>query len=228
MGSIVPTSHTLAGVPLVIKRVRGARNYTLSYNAGKGLARLSLPMRASQADGLAFAVRKEAWLAAAIARSPAPLVLAPNCRVDVLDESLLLTHREGRGTTAREGDALVIYGDAAFFERRVRDYLRKQLLAALDGYVEANCRALGVPLPSLSIKSMATRWGSCSSRGVLAFSFRLVFCPLHVVRYLAAHECAHLIHHNHSARFWALVGVLDPEYKTAHAWLKTRGHSTAF
>lgn len=61
--------------------------------------------------------------------------------------------------------------------------------------------------------------GSCSSKGVVNLSTRLLFAPPPVVDYLIIHELAHLIEPNHSARFWALVAKAMPSYKEKEAWL---------
>ena len=58
-----------------------------------------------------------------------------------------------------------------------------------------------------------TRWGSCSTRGTISLNASLLFLREPVVRYLFAHELAHLQHMNHSRRFWRLVESLEPDYR---------------
>jgi predicted metal-dependent hydrolase len=58
----------------------------------------------------------------------------------------------------------------------------------------------------------------------MSFSWRLVFAPPVVLDYLVAHEVAHLVHHNHGDRFWALARELcDGSMDEAHAWLRRNG-----
>ena len=66
-------------------------------------------------------------------------------------------------------------------------------------------QALGVRVKRLSIRDQSSRWGSCTSAGSLSFSWRLILAPPYVLDYLAAHEVAHLVEMNHSARFWRVV-----------------------
>jgi predicted metal-dependent hydrolase len=73
------------------------------------------------------------------------------------------------------------------------------------------------------ISSARTRWGSCSSRGSLSFTWRLVMAPLEVVDYVVAHELAHLRIRNHSPAFWKEVEAILPDYKARQKWLKTNG-----
>ena len=86
-------------------------------------------------------------------------------------------------------------------------------------------QSMGKKFQRLAVKETKSRWGSCSSKGNLNFSWRLVFAPSHVVDYLCAHEVCHLVEMNHSARFWDLVEVLEPNYKEAQKWLKKNGKS---
>jgi predicted metal-dependent hydrolase len=73
------------------------------------------------------------------------------------------------------------------------------------------------------ISSAHTRWGSCSSRGTLSFTWRLVMAPLEVVDYVVVHELAHLRVKNHSPAFWKEVEAILPDYKARQKWLKTNG-----
>ncbi len=76
---------------------------------------------------------------------------------------------------------------------------------------------------SLAITSAKTRWGSCSSKGSINFTWRLVMAPLATIDYVVVHELAHLGEQNHSGRFWQKVERVLPHYKQEEAWLKERG-----
>lgn len=73
---------------------------------------------------------------------------------------------------------------------------------------------------SISIKSMKTRWGSCSKRGNLNFSYRIVFLPPELADYLVVHELCHLKEFNHSSKFWETVEKSIPNYKLLRKQLK--------
>jgi len=66
---------------------------------------------------------------------------------------------------------------------------------------------------SISIRNQRTRWGSCSRRGNLSFSWKIVLLTPRAQDYLIVHELCHLAEFNHSPRFWALVARAVPEYK---------------
>jgi len=74
---------------------------------------------------------------------------------------------------------------------------------------------LGVDIrpSSVKINSAASRWGSCSAKKRLNFSWRLIMADEEVIDYVVVHELAHLIEMNHSARFWAVVERVLPDYR---------------
>ncbi len=76
----------------------------------------------------------------------------------------------------------------------------------------------------VKITGARKRWGSCSPKGILNFSWRLILAPPPVVEYVVIHELVHLVERNHSRRFWRRVESLMPDYKTRRAWLKENGH----
>lgn len=57
-------------------------------------------------------------------------------------------------------------------------------------------------------------WGECfPKRGELKFSYRLFEKDRELVRYVVIHEFAHFIEPNHSERFWAVVGEIEPDWR---------------
>lgn len=70
------------------------------------------------------------------------------------------------------------------------------------------------------VKNMRTRWGSCSSDGVIVLNMWLVQLPLELQEYVMCHELAHLNHQHHQPAFWAEVESMLPNYKTLRSSLK--------
>jgi len=73
---------------------------------------------------------------------------------------------------------------------------------------------------TIKITSAKTRWGSCTSKRNLNFSYRLILCPEKVIDYVICHELAHLKEMNHSKKFRREVERLMPDYKEHNKWLK--------
>ncbi len=80
----------------------------------------------------------------------------------------------------------------------------------------------------LSFKYNLSNWGSCSSKGNINLSTRLLFAPDDVIDYVIIHELAHFKEMNHSERFWAEVSKAMPDYKEKAKWLKENGHLCSF
>ena len=78
----------------------------------------------------------------------------------------------------------------------------------------------GLKSTSVKITSAKTRFGSCSAKNGLCFSYRLLLYPESAVDYVIVHELCHTIHHNHSNQFWNLVAKIMPDYKTRRNLLK--------
>lgn len=82
---------------------------------------------------------------------------------------------------------------------------------------------VGVDYGKITIKDTKSRWGSCSYQGNLNFCWRLILAPEEVLDYIVVHELCHRLEMNHSARFWAEVKRVLPEYEKGKEWLKENG-----
>jgi predicted metal-dependent hydrolase len=78
----------------------------------------------------------------------------------------------------------------------------------------------------VSFRNQKTRWGSCSTAGHISLNWKLVFAPEAVIDYVVIHELAHLVHANHSVRFWNLVETFDPEARLHRRWLRDHQSET--
>jgi len=73
---------------------------------------------------------------------------------------------------------------------------------------------------TLRLSSAQRRWGSCSSGGTVSLSWRLVLAPPGIIDYVIVHELAHMLHHNHSKKFWDQVRAFMPDFEQRKKWLK--------
>lgn len=72
----------------------------------------------------------------------------------------------------------------------------------------------------LKITSARTRFGSCSGKNSICFSWRLMDYPELAIDYVVVHELAHIVHKNHGPQFWALVERYLPDYRARRAMLR--------
>lgn len=105
-------------------------------------------------------------------------------------------------------------------QRKVIQWYQKQAGLDFSRRLEILAAKLGVPTPTLALSNAKSRWGSCNSRGEVRLNWRLLQAPPHIINYVICHELAHLKQMNHSAKFWAVVENLFPNYKTAEKELK--------
>lgn len=206
-----------------------ASRYTLRLRGSVREPVVTIPHRGTLAEASGFLQRHRGWLKARMAALPAPTPLVDGALIPLRGEGLTIAHRGGRGITRIEagegGPRLVVSGEAEHLARRVTDFLKREARADLQVATARHASALGVSVAAIRIGDPASRWGSCSSSGTIAYSWRIVMAPPSVLDYLAAHEVAHLREMNHSPRFWRLVAKICPEMETAKAWLGRNGAS---
>ncbi len=81
-------------------------------------------------------------------------------------------------------------------------------------------RKFGFSYQDVKITAASRRWGSCSVKDELNFTWRLVMAPMAVIDYVVVHELAHTREKNHSRNFWRVVAAMMPDYKTQLKWLR--------
>lgn len=231
--SLLRTNHfeveTDAGtIPVIVRRNRRARNYTLRVKDAAGTPVLTMPAYGTLREARTFLDRHAGWLAWQIARAPTPRPIADGATIPVRGVPSLIRHMPGTRGTVRlvdedGGQSLRVAGATEHMRRRVFDYLRREARRDLEPAVLQYSARLGVRPKVIRIRDTITRWGSCSSSGELSFSFRLVMAPPFVLDYLAAHEVAHLREMNHSRRFWRLVEDICTDHDKARTWLTKEG-----
>jgi predicted metal-dependent hydrolase len=190
---------------------------------------LTMPPRGSLREAKEFAQKHGGWIAARMHRLPQAVPFADGTMVPLRGVEHRIVHRPGvRGTVWTETPShgmplLCVAGDAPHIERRVGDYLRREAARDLDVVSRRAADEFGVAIKRISVRDQSSRWGSCSTTGVLSYSWRLILAPPFVLNYLAVHEVAHLLEMNHSARFWRLVKRVCADSDRAKTWLDVHG-----
>lgn len=87
---------------------------------------------------------------------------------------------------------------------------------------ELNKQYFNQKIGKIFYKYNKSKWGSCSHSKNINISTRLLFAPDDVLEYVCIHELVHLLEHNHSEKFWALVEMVMPDYKIKEQWLKEK------
>lgn len=102
-------------------------------------------------------------------------------------------------------------------------WYRKEASNVLSERAQEIAHMYGYRYEKIRISSARTRWGSCSSKNSLSFTYRLVMAPMDAIDYVVMHELVHTKIKNHSKIFWNKVAEHMPDYKVRLTWLKNNG-----
>jgi hypothetical protein len=120
-----------------------------------------------------------------------------------------------------EGELLLFpENDLPNAKEAIESWYRDQFKEIIYSRVEWFQKSYGFSAGRVSVSGAKRRWGSCGARNTLNFSWRLISAPVEVIDYVVLHELCHTVEKNHSARFWAKVRTIMPDYKNHIQWLK--------
>lgn len=224
-----PARHPETMKPEVIfKRSLRADHYRLTLRRD-GVPLVTIPARGSEREARRFLDSHRGWLERAQQRH--------RCRPQPAEVWVPGTHILWRGVmtplrVAVTGEKPAVCLDADVFRiPHLNGNLRPTLeshfiriarieLPARTWELSALC---GVEIKEVGVRNQRSRWGSCSSAGVISLNWRLVQTPDLVRDYIIHHELMHLREMNHSSRFWARVEEVSPSWREAEAWIKRNG-----
>ncbi|AZN70280.1 M48 family peptidase [Georhizobium profundi] len=215
-------------LPLVIAEHGRSTRLTLRIEPGGRGLKVTVPPGVPASEIDRFIERQQGWLMTRLARYPAGSSIVDGGQISLrgVDHVIRATGKV-RGRTAsvvENGRAFLdVGGEPEHLSRRIRDFLKKEARQDLTDAVARHAGTLKKRPGRITIKDTRSRWGSCTSDGNLAFSWRIVMAPPHVIDYLAAHEVAHLAEMNHGPQFWSTCRALCAETDAARAWLKRHG-----
>ena len=101
-----------------------------------------------------------------------------------------------------------------------RKALLQKAKSVLPEKVRHYAALMGVTPTGITITSARTRFGSCSAKNRLSFSWRLMQYPDEAIDYVVVHELAHIRHHDHSPAFYACIAAVMPDHKARRALLR--------
>jgi len=233
--------------PVEVRRHPAARRLTLRVSPVRRTVILTMPDACDLDEAGTFVEKNLDWLHERLASLPQVMPFIDGGAVPVRgrmhrlcfvgakrgSQIVWVEQLDGRGRRANGGARarranerscrLCVSGRVEHAPRRLRDWLVSEARADLQDRVSWHSRNLQLKPRRIAVRDQTTRWGSCSSSGVLSFSWRLSLAPTLVLDYVAAHEVAHLQEMNHGPRFWDLVRMTMPRMEEAQRWLKRHG-----
>lgn len=224
------------GAPIEVRRHTGARRMTLRVSRTRRKVIVTLPVQCDLREASSFVNRNIDWLRERLGNLPEHQPISDGASLPLRGVSHTIAfagHETGRNCAAARPVEIVaadgvqpllrVAGRIEHAERRLKDFMFEEARRDLDVAVSVHAKRLGLRPRRIAVRDQTSRWGSCSTTGVLSFSWRLIMAPPRILDYVAAHEVAHLAEMNHGPRFWALVRQTMPEMDEAKRWLVKHG-----
>ena len=206
-------------VPYEVFLSRVARCARIQISAERGL-RVVLPKNFPLSDVEKMLSERRMWITdkvRSIAKIPR---LADGLVVRILEREIILVMHESACTELREH---FLHLPARRAKEAFREWLREEARKYFSVRLPELSRELDISFRRFSVRAQKTRWGSASRRRTISLNYKLLLMPLWVSDYVMIHELCHLVHMNHSLRFWKLVESFCPRFREARKWLRKEG-----
>ena len=179
------------------------------------------PIKAPESDIYKFINQKQNWIikkrTEQLQNAIKPLQVVDGEQIPILGKIYTISIKEHCNVKVADN---LIFIPAIFSKEKLVNYLKRLAKKFIQQELTATAEMLKLKYESLTINSAKTRWGSCSGSNKLHFTYKLMFCPISVVKYIIVHELCHIKEKNHSKKFWNLVKEYYPIYKQCEKWLK--------
>lgn len=226
-----PRRFDAAGESLIVRVRESSRARTARIIVGpRRPLEMIVPEGTADSDVDSFLEEKRGWIerkvaaAREIAARPARLGLQRPGAVWLAGEPLLIERRNGqRAIAAVSGGRLVVSGPDSGAEAAIARWYRREARRRIEEVVRREADRLGLEYGAIGIRDPRTRWGSCSRRGNLSFSWRLAIGPPEILEYVVVHELCHLREPSHQKPFWRLLETARPRWQDQARWLREHG-----
>ena len=132
--------------------------------------------------------------------------------------------RNGRRAVATLRDGrLLVAGPDEDVTAAIERWYRREARRRVEEVAAREAARLGLDYSSVGIRDPRTRWGSCSRKGNLSFSWRLAAAPPEILEYVVVHELCHLREPSHQKPFWRLLETARPGWQEQARWLREHG-----
>lgn len=221
-----PAEPRFAGRPIKVIRHAAARVMRLRVDPRDGAVRLTIPSRASLRRAYRWVEEQRGWVEGELAKLSPRRSFEPGSELVVAGEPMRVLHCAESRNVRREGAVLRVGGAAEMFEARVVRWLKAEARRVMAEETQALAVRVGLSVGSVAVGDTRSRWGSCSAKGDIRYSWRLILAPPFVRSATVAHEVAHLVHMNHGPAFKRLEReLLGASPEPARAWLRAHGSS---
>ncbi len=210
---------------IIPDEIRYTDRKTLSMNIDKfGRLIVRAPKGCARSRIDAFVADKAAWIRMHKERIKRTLIPLPPEDLEGYSFPILgrnitlrLMERQRVGYDVENG---VVYLPREGAREKLTAWLKENAKRILAEQTAKHAQEMRVEYQSVSVNTAKHRWGSCSARGSIHYSFRLLYCPKEIVEYVVVHELAHIVYLDHSPAFWRIVSAYLPDWKSRRQWLQ--------
>lgn len=208
-------------------RMRRARKYILRVRPD-GTLRVTIPRGGSRRDAEAFVAEHRRWVdeeRVRVASRYAPVEWYAGETVPLRGAAttIVIEQKGPHRFVHFAGTRVRVTAEAVNLRPAVETALRQIATRELIPRLRTLAAEHGLTVAGVTIRNQRSRWGSCSTSGVIALNFRLVQMPPWVSDYVLLHELMHLRQQNHSRSYWRLVEQVCPDVRAAERWLRVDG-----
>lgn len=210
--------------PIKIKKSITSKRLTLRIDSKERIPVLTIPRFTSAKRAVAFVLQNEGWITENLKKIPTPRPFKDGLTFSFFGSDITICHNPDlrAGVFIKDG-IMHVSGQKQFLNRRVKDFIKEKAKDKLYKLTKKKSDLIGATLNDVTIKDTKSRWGSCSSKNNINYTWRIALAPKFVIDYLVSHEAAHLKHQDHSKNFWKCVAELCPNYAEGRSWLKVHG-----
>ena len=206
--------------------LRSNRKTIAIYITQEGAVEVRAPYKVSKSEIDTLVQAKEKWIKEQLAARKQVNEQKSTFSLKYGDSAVLLGKKYP--ICARDGN-LVGFDDCFYMPPDLNSHGIKYAMIQIYKVIAKNiltnkvvkyAKLMSVTPTAVKINSAKTRWGSCSGKNSINFTWRLIMAQDDIIDYVVIHELAHIIEHNHSTRFWSIVERILPDYREKQEGLK--------
>lgn len=208
---------------------KNAKRIILKFDHLGCYIKLVLPLFVSKEEGLEFVYKNTSWLSKELMTYPSRIYFEEYQLIPYLGKEYKIINIPTKKKLIKlDSSNLYVFSDKLIISNVIKDWFLKSSNDYIFKLASEKAKLLNLNFKKISIRDQKTRWGSCSEKGNLSFSWRLIMSPPEVIEYVVVHEICHLKQMNHSTKFWRLVDSICTNRKKAQNWLKKNGTKLHF
>jgi hypothetical protein len=215
--------------------IKTSRRKTLALYVKNGQVEVRSPLSASQNEIQAWVNSKTQWIKQQLAEQQLQAEQKP--RIEHEGELLFLGKprkiicAQGKSSVLEDNNNLIIkHTNKTDIHKLLEKWLKEEARLYLTERVNDIAITMNETqrINGIQFRKTKSKWGHCTSKGILQFNWLIIMAPPDVIDYLIIHELSHLQHMNHSNKFWQHVEKFCNDYKTQRNWLRDNGHRLWF